>query len=1343
MTIIINSNDKGRNTHTTTVLVPAGPRGPKGEVTPELNALLSETRAARDAAIAAQTLAEAALAAILANSGNPQPNPAPTFAAQPSVSPSSGTVGTVFTATPGTVANGTIASRVWRLGGTSIGTGLSVTPNAAGTLTYQETATGNGGTTLSNAVTLTVSAAGTTPTPTPAPAFTTQPSISPNIGPVGTTYTAEPGVVTNATSIVRAWLLNGTSIGSGLTVTPVAAGSLTYRETATGPGGTTQSTLRSATVSAPVVEQPEPEPENPGDVIIINPGAPGVFYAQPNAYTPLNLNVPEDATDITLSRAFSDSELKIRVQEETTTLTPATGTWRTNAITGPFNGTGNGIANTATMQVNATGATTLRNGNILLNKNQYLATGALGWNFVDTGNPETAFTPPSFTYTFKGVTPGGLHPAVLLGDMSGPDGVVFSFQMFDWGRELSVSLGRPGGNWTSIKSDVHPTDLNGVNRSFSVTYTDDPDGPGGTITFFADGVQVGEEKPAPFKPKFGPGCFIQVNASDGNTVNSNDNLEVESIAVSYGKPVVTANYVAVPNGSITADKLNALVVDAIGVTTTQPSRKLTYQVGSQPEVDVNIVVGEVSVPNTGAAYKVVLEDHSTGVAVPHPNELIMTRPTAQRVTFEDEVLAAEYGSWTEVEPQGPAPVIDGIRYGCQGHRDLGNYVVFQFHYSLDRPSEPFGDVEGMNTYMRPHKWAIYDKAGTLIKRIEQPDGKPLNPSDTTPIWEGKTGNPQLDYDGLNVAKVSEDNRWYPHGTVRSTIVWRNGTPPAFSQDFINQHLPVFNQQVPYAGHSDGTTNGFDLRIYAGTAGTGQSNGFGNWKLTPLKWGVETYESIQKWAQTTLDPYKNPYKPIPGLSRNSALWLEYTPFNSCGRSPIAAPGGTRDDRQIIPEPVALYMSDVNAVRPHDHAPLSRIALDYMTSYASEAYHGVEGGRLKPLYKGQPRRGITLREHYYGGGDMGVPANSAFYVKGGRLYETVSSLNPTTVPVPSKGATNKRPYFGWYAGDQSHAHQFPGSASMLWKDPTFAMMQVPFSDVCRMYNSTIIATYGTDRYANREKAWLFMHAAMLWKFGSKTSSRLYDRDEILEWVVPDLETFSDTYLTSNPGFLNPPSNVMRNGQVNVDLVAFAAAQFFGPVAWKGPEAGNLGLMSSAFQIGYWLSALHAAHKIGFLDAIREKSAKAGAVIDFLIGLHRKRVTGMLNGGMLLNPLDSDYEYNPWPVELVEAAGGNVGNLPQTFADAATATVSAPSWDARLSPSGSVHKRDHFATTQLLAAPSLLFDMGLTGDDLDEAEANATAMRQQKIDSEEARPIEERGSGWFVFDHATNQPARRNAN
>lgn len=86
--------------------------------------------------------------------------PAPAFTTQPSVSPSSGTAGTTtYTATPGTVSNGSVASRAWQLNGTTISTGLTAAPAAAGTLTYQETATGAGGTTLSAVQTATVVAA--------------------------------------------------------------------------------------------------------------------------------------------------------------------------------------------------------------------------------------------------------------------------------------------------------------------------------------------------------------------------------------------------------------------------------------------------------------------------------------------------------------------------------------------------------------------------------------------------------------------------------------------------------------------------------------------------------------------------------------------------------------------------------------------------------------------------------------------------------------------------------------------------------------------------------------------------------------------------------------------------------------------------------------------------------------------------------------------------------------------------------------------------------------------------------------------------------------------------------
>lgn len=87
------------------------------------------------------------------------------FTQQPTVSPSSGVVGTVHTATPGVVRNGNgTITREWRFGGNVVSTALSYTSTAAGNLTYQEFATGTNASTAQSVVrNITVTAVGTTP----------------------------------------------------------------------------------------------------------------------------------------------------------------------------------------------------------------------------------------------------------------------------------------------------------------------------------------------------------------------------------------------------------------------------------------------------------------------------------------------------------------------------------------------------------------------------------------------------------------------------------------------------------------------------------------------------------------------------------------------------------------------------------------------------------------------------------------------------------------------------------------------------------------------------------------------------------------------------------------------------------------------------------------------------------------------------------------------------------------------------------------------------------------------------------------------------------------------------
>lgn len=84
--------------------------------------------------------------------------PAPAFTDAPSISPTSGSAGATFTATDGTVNNGTVVSRRWLLGGVAIGTGVTVVPVVAGLLVLENTATGLGGTTVAISAVVAVSA---------------------------------------------------------------------------------------------------------------------------------------------------------------------------------------------------------------------------------------------------------------------------------------------------------------------------------------------------------------------------------------------------------------------------------------------------------------------------------------------------------------------------------------------------------------------------------------------------------------------------------------------------------------------------------------------------------------------------------------------------------------------------------------------------------------------------------------------------------------------------------------------------------------------------------------------------------------------------------------------------------------------------------------------------------------------------------------------------------------------------------------------------------------------------------------------------------------------------------
>lgn len=97
------------------------------------------------------------------------------------------------------------------------------------------------------------------PGSTPAPAVTARPSIATDGTPqVGETMTGQSGTYTNGSVTARAWLLGGTAISgaTGATYVPQQTGSLVYRETVAGSGGTITSDSDPVTIAAAATTTP-------------------------------------------------------------------------------------------------------------------------------------------------------------------------------------------------------------------------------------------------------------------------------------------------------------------------------------------------------------------------------------------------------------------------------------------------------------------------------------------------------------------------------------------------------------------------------------------------------------------------------------------------------------------------------------------------------------------------------------------------------------------------------------------------------------------------------------------------------------------------------------------------------------------------------------------------------------------------------------------------------------------------------------------------------------------------------------------------------------------------------
>ena len=1095
----------------------------------------------------------------------------------------------------------------------------------------------------------------------------------------------------------------------GITLTQSSTVVLPYDKKNAGIGLWINATTSGYAITLGLTNAPLPPPVIPTEPVDLSGSS--TIYGDPGKVFSLGIFVGGSSADFTVN---IPEQLPIRVERKTNIVVPTATKWTLGGSGAPYAAVGDAVPSMAGFNKSGTGFT-FRNGHVVVNQGSYLFTDALGLDFGSSANEVTTQTPPTLRMKWKGIVPASAPEPILLNLMDyGTGGMTFG-PYWD-GSTLQLKLHR-NGSTENIISDSSDIRVLGANQLYEAEWIDNPTGAGGSVNFYVDGVKMGATKPTTSKPRIASVAALEVNASVGNTSQGINNLEIEYIALDIGKPAVQSNYESVSDGPITSADLQALVVDARSITTNQLAYHLTYTANGIQTFDVEVVVGEMIVP-AGRAYKAVLEDWSTGAAVEHPNHLVMTKPSAQNCKFEDANLYTSQATWTEVLPQGPVPTINGISYYCEGIR-IGTYVQFQFGYDWDAatmPFNPFGDPTNKDSYMVAHKWRIEDINGTVLGRIEKPSGEPLNSKNRSPSWQGS-------YDGRGAAIITANNQWQPFGTTRSGVIWRSHEPVAYSQADVWKNVPAYDMRVPFAAKTGYSVNGGDARVYA----DGQANGFANYRV--MSWEPTTYNDIIAAGAATQDPWKGSVYAADGIVPNAGIWLKYSPFNQMGRSPVTGPGGSRDDRQIMPEMVAQYVRDLTSTRPHDGRSMKSISLDYLTGYASDPFHSFEGGRNRPLYKGNMRRNITARNHYYGPGQAATPASQAYYVQGGRQYEWQQSASPLRVKVPYGGVAADRPIFGTNMIDEAHSHQLPYWGSMLWQTPEFAFLGHRFFDQAKLYDNVILGKNDSvSEFYERGAAWKFMHSALAWKTASNNSDRLYSRAEVLDFVTFDFETFYDLHYAATPGFLNPPANIMSGGEIDQRSAVFAGAARFGPC-----QLTEIGVHCHDFYSGYWLSALHAANKMGFVDALRAASPKTKAVIEWLLAMHRKRAIGHVKDGMLINASGSDYFTSYWTEAEIRAANGDVSKLHQNFAAVAAARP-GPSWDT-YSNDGQVISRDGQAMDQILAAPSFIKDLGMTGTDVDQAITIAEQRFQEKLASETAKGPGQAGANWFVYHQTTN--------
>lgn len=207
-----------------------------------------------------------------------------------------------------------------------------------------------------------------------------------------------------------------------------------------------------------------------------------------------------------------------------------TARWTLNGLASPI-----AASNSAFPDMTVTAPNGVANGtNLILNIDDYLDVTNPQFGLATSSDLSLTQTPSVLRLGFKGKA--NQSDTTILVDMNewGIASVAFGlpWTLENLRVEYHRGNGTNGEEYELVDSDAGDVKLRS-GALYEVEWTNDPDGAGGTFTFFVDGVQLGDPKPAQHKVMLTDTMRVDTNASIGNTSGSRDGVEVEYVEIGY------------------------------------------------------------------------------------------------------------------------------------------------------------------------------------------------------------------------------------------------------------------------------------------------------------------------------------------------------------------------------------------------------------------------------------------------------------------------------------------------------------------------------------------------------------------------------------------------------------------------------------------------------------------------------------------------------------------------------------------------------------------------------------------------------------------------------------------